>query len=81
MSERRLIEIGTFPVGQSETFAIGPDAVAAMLKAGIEKGDLARAEEERARAAAAADVERARNTRSARARRRFQKALALCRLR
>ena len=75
------IYVGTFPTGVDATFVDGVDPAALMLREASAALDRERAEAEKARLAQIADQARARNTRLARARRRFQKALALCRFR
>jgi hypothetical protein len=69
--KRRFITLGTFDGGLPDIFEI-PAEPLRKIEAGLEAE---RAEAERVRLAALADAERARNTRGARAMRRFKRAL------
>jgi hypothetical protein len=69
--------VGTFPAGVDATFVDGVDPAALMLREANATLDRAREAEARARQIATADAARAQNTRSARAARRFRRALTL----
>ena len=75
----RRIEIGTIPAGYDSIFIAegGVDPLAIMIREGHARLDAERAEAERVRLAALADIERVKNTRRARAARRFKRALQM----
>jgi hypothetical protein len=74
-AEPRRTYIGTFPAGYGDTFIDGVDPARIMLGDAVRRADEARAAEELRRKAAIADIERAKDTRAARTRRRFARAL------
>jgi hypothetical protein len=77
MSERHIIEIGTFPIA-NEVFNVGDDVIAALLREADRKLEVEREDEARQRQAAIADVERVKATRRARSMRHIRKVLRLC---
>jgi hypothetical protein len=75
--EPRRIFVGVLPSGVDATFIDGVDPLVAMIDDATARLDRMREEDERARLAQIADIERMRNTRRARAARRFKSALRM----
>jgi hypothetical protein len=79
MTERRLVEVGTFPTVDGEIFVVGDDVVRALLREADRKVEVEREEAAQRQKTAIAGAERMKATRRAMVARRLRKVLRLCR--